>query len=257
MSFDILLDLSLAKQERGGERNVSHDFTVKFYPPIDLPTELQPENYKAALNRLITMAYSWNNIDSRYDNNKIRWKKKTEKAWKTLTFPNGMYDYKRINDYIQQQTGKVDATIKNGGYIFTIYFNMAIYRVFILIHDDYELDLSQGNFGELLGYDKRILSGGNIGSKVPNITKSVDWVDLHCDLISRRTNNVPSDVLYSFSTSDLHVSYPFRKEPRRLEWQPVNKSNIEEIRVWVTDGRNNVLDLNGTDIAISLMIEKE
>jgi len=34
MSFDILLDSSLAKQERGGERNVSHDFTVKFYPPI-------------------------------------------------------------------------------------------------------------------------------------------------------------------------------------------------------------------------------
>ena len=64
-------------------------------------------------------------------------------------------------------------------------------------------------------------------------------------------------MLYSFSTSDLHVSYPFRKEPRRLEWQPVNKNYIEEIRVWVTDGRNNILELNGTNIAISLMIEKE
>ena len=31
MSFDILLDSSLAKQERGGERNVSHNFTVKSY----------------------------------------------------------------------------------------------------------------------------------------------------------------------------------------------------------------------------------
>ena len=55
---------------------------------------------------------------------------------------------------------------------------------------------------------------------------------------------------------DLRVSYPFKKEPRRLEWQPVNKSLINEIRVWVTDGRNNILDLNGTDIAISLMFEK-
>jgi len=36
MSFDILLDSSLAKLERGGERNVSHDFTVKFHPPIEL-----------------------------------------------------------------------------------------------------------------------------------------------------------------------------------------------------------------------------
>ena len=75
MVFDILLDSSLAKLERGGERNVSHDFTVRFYPPI----ELDKGNYKAALNRLITMSYSWHNIDSRYDNNKIRWKKKQNK----------------------------------------------------------------------------------------------------------------------------------------------------------------------------------
>ena len=101
------------------------------------------------------------------------------------------------------------------------------------------------------------MSGDVVGKKVPNITRSVDWVYLHCDLISRRTNNVPKDVLYSFSTSDLQVSYPFQKEPRQLEWHPVNKSYIDEIRVWVTDGRNNILDLNGTDIAISLMIKKE
>ena len=126
-----------------------------------------------------------------------------------------------------------------------------------LVHNDYELDFSQGNFAEMLGYSKSILSGDVVGRKVPNITRSVDWVYLHCDLISRRTKNVPNDVLYSFSTSDLRVSYPFRKEPRRLEWQPVNKTYIEEIRVWVTDGRNNILDLNGIDIAISLIIEKE
>ena len=203
------------------------------------------------------MSYSWNNIDAFYNNNKICWKQKTEQAWKSLTFPNGMYDYKRINTFIQQHTGKVDPKDKDSDYIFKIYFDMSIYRVVTLIHNDYELDLSQGNFSELLGYSKSILSGDVVGRKVPNITKGVDWVYLHCDLITRRTNNVPSDVLYSFSTSDLQVSYPFQKEPRRLAWQPVNKSFINEIRVWVTDGRNNILHLNGTDIAISLMIEKE
>ena len=73
MNFDILLDSSLAKLQRGGERNISHDFKVKFNPPIKLDG-----SYKAALNRLITMTYSWNNIDSSYDN-KIRWKKKQNK----------------------------------------------------------------------------------------------------------------------------------------------------------------------------------
>ena len=252
MSFDLLLDSSLAKLERGGERNVSHDFTVKFNPPI----ELGSGNYKAALNRLITMSYSWYNIDAVYNNNEIRWKKKTD-VWKTLTFPDGMYDYKRINTFLQQHTGKIDPTKEDSSYIFTLFFDMSIYKVVILIQNGYELDLSQGKFAELIGYDKKVFDQNSVGNKIPNITRGVDWVYLHCDLITRRTNNVPSDVLYSFSTTDLQVSYPFQKEPRRLEWQPVNKSYINEIRVWVTDGRNNILDLNGTDIAISLMIEKE
>ena len=203
------------------------------------------------------MSYSWNHIDSRYDNNKIRWKKKTEQAWKTLTFPNGMYDYARINRFLQQHTGKVDPTKENSAYIFTIHFEFSTYRIFIVVHPDYELDFSQGNFSDLLGYNKRILTGPSFGDKVPNITRGVDWVYLHCNLISRQTNNVPSDLLYSFSTADLRVSYPFRKEPLRLEWQPVNKRNIDAIRVWITDGRNNILDLNGTDTAISLMIKKD
>ena len=96
-----------------------------------------------------------------------------------------------------------------------------------------------------------------VGAMVPDITRSVDWVFLHCDLISRRANDVPSDVLYSFSTTGLQVSYPFQKEPYRLEWHPVNKSEINSIRIWVTDGRDNPLDLNGIDVAVSIMIEKE
>ena len=170
MSFDILLDSSLAKLERGGERNVSHDFTVKFHPPI----ELGSGNHEDSLNRLITMDYSWDNINAFYNNNKIRWKKKTEQEWKTLTFPNVMYDFKRINTFIQQHTGKVDPTNKDSDHIFNMYFDMSIYRVVILMHNDYELDLSQGNFGELLGYGKSILRGDTVGRKIPNITRGVD-----------------------------------------------------------------------------------
>ena len=176
---------------------------------------------------------------------------------KTLTFPNGMYDYQIINTFIQKHTGKVDPANKDSDYIFNIYFDISIYRVVALIQKDYELDLTQGNFGELLGFNKKILRDSSLGDKVPNITRSVDWVYLHCDLVTRKTNNIPSDVLYHFSTSKLNVSYPFEKEPRRLKWHPVNKSLINKIRVWVTDGRGNILELNGLDIAISLKLEKD
>ena len=154
MGFDILLDSSLAKQAKGGERNVSHNFTVKFRPSIHLGSG----NYKAALNRLITMSYSWYNIDAFYNNNEIRWRKKPE-AWNTLTFPNGMYDYKRINTFLQKHIGKVDPKDKDSDYIFTMYFDMSIYRVVILMHENYELDFSQGAFAELLVYEKKIFTG--------------------------------------------------------------------------------------------------
>ena len=87
------------------------------------------------------------------------------------------------------------------------------------------------------------------------ITRSVDWVFLHCDLIAREVNDVESDVLYSLSPTGRQVGYPFREEPYRLEMHPVNKSQINSIRIWVTDGRNNALDLNGIDVALSLLIE--
>ena len=200
------------------------------------------------------MSYSWYNIDASFGNNKIR-RKKTEE-WQTLIFLNRMYDYSGINSFLQTQTGKVDPEDKDSKFIFTLYFDMTIFWFVFLMHENYELDLSEDKFAELLGYEKKILMGEKnfVGATVPNITRSIDWVFLHCDLISRRANDVPSDVLYSFSTTELQVSYPFQKEPYRLEWHPVNKSKINSIRIWVTDWRDNPLDHNGID---SIMIVKE
>ena len=204
------------------------------------------------------MSYSWYNIDASFGNNKIRWRKKGE-GWKTLTFPNGMYDYSGINTFLQAQTGKVDPKDEDSKCIFTLYVDMTIFPVVILMDGDYELDLSGNDFAELLGYEKKVLTGQKnfVGEMVPNITRGVDCVFLHCNLISRRANDVASDVLYSFSTAGLHVSYPFQKEPYRLEWHPVKNTESYAIKIWVTAGRNNLLDLNGIDVAVSIIIEKE
>jgi len=57
---------------------------------------------------------------------------------------------------------------------------MTIFWVVILMDENYELDLSEGEFAELLGYEKKILTGKKnfVGPMVPNITRSVDWVFL-------------------------------------------------------------------------------
>ena len=72
MSFDLILSSKLAKLQRSGDQNVPHDFTINFPTSIYLDSE---KKYQAALKN-IAMSYSWYNIDTAYDNNKIRWKKK-------------------------------------------------------------------------------------------------------------------------------------------------------------------------------------
>ena len=68
-----------------------------------------------------------------------------------MIFPNGMYDYTDLNSFLQTQTGKVDPKDKESEYIFTLYFDMTIFWVVILMHENYELDLSGGKFAELVG----------------------------------------------------------------------------------------------------------
>jgi len=262
MTLNLLLDSSLAKRERNGLNQKSQDFTIFFNPPIVLDQE---KNFKAALNRLITMSYSWYNIAEAYGNNKIKWRKNTG-DWETLTFPDGIYDYKDIKRFLQSKTGVVDPKIgfadpndKSKGRLFDLYFDSTIFRVVILMVKDYELDFTDGEFAGLIGFGKKIYKDGTefTGETLPNITKGVDWIYLHCDLISRRARDMESDVLYSFSTTGLQPSYPFKIDPRRLEFHSVNKNLIHSVRVWVTDGQNNILDLNGIDIALSVMVKEE
>jgi len=77
-----------------------------------------------------TLAASfWFDFFLAFDNNKIRWKKKTEKDWKTLTFQNGMYDFKDINRFIQRHPGRVDPKDDKSAFTFNLYFDMTVYRV--------------------------------------------------------------------------------------------------------------------------------
>ena len=153
-----------------------------------------------------------------------------------------MYNYDDLNSFMQKKLGKVDPSDKESDELFTLFFDGSIFRAVILLDNSIELDLSSGTFADLLGFEKKVLDQTtNISKNVPNITRGVDWVFIHCDLITREVRNVGSDVLFSLLTSALDVSYSFSKERRRLSWHTVNKHSIQSIRVYVTDGRNGIL----------------
>ena len=85
---------------------------------------------------------------------------------------------------------------------------------------------------------KKILtSETHIGTKVPNLSRDTDVLNIHCDLINDSlADGQDTAIIYSFSTSVLQPSYLFTLEPQRITFNPVNKTTISSIRMWVTDG---------------------
>ena len=66
-----------------------------------------------------------------------------------------------------------------------------------------------------------------------------------------------SDIIYSFGTITLKASYGFVLEPRRVIFNPLNKTSISSIRIYITDGLRRPVYLNNADTAFSLILKEE
>lgn len=73
MTWNFLLNFRLAMLRPEGGDNNTHDFRLHFNPLIELGPA---KKYRVAMNRLITMTYSWCNVAAAHNNNTLKW-------WKT------------------------------------------------------------------------------------------------------------------------------------------------------------------------------
>ena len=134
--------------------------------------------HSLAIDRL-TMTYSWYNIRSIYKNNTIKYTNDRGVNWFVITFKDGMYSYTDINDYLQQYMEQKNhhSTDQRGNNKFhiNISFILSTYRILITFSDDkFQLDLRVTNFGELIGFEKKLITKTEYGTKLPNITNSID-----------------------------------------------------------------------------------
>ena len=140
-------------------------------------------------------------------------------------------------------------------------FDKPTFRVIVTLDTDYRLDLTKSNFNNLIGFDKVILQNEvNIGSKTPNDSADTDVLNIHCDLISDSLIRCSlireeSGVIFSFGTGTLRASYNFVLEPRRIMFNPINRTSISSIRICVTDGLRRPVYLNHADTAFSLILK--
>ena len=46
---------------------------------------------------------------------------------------------------------------------------------------DFQVDLTKGDFNELIGFDKKIVTASEYGKRLRNITNSIDTIRVNCD----------------------------------------------------------------------------
>ena len=91
---------------RNVKGNRPGDFTTRFSPEIDLSNK--NAGYYLAFNRIISMAFTWTNINSGYANQKIAFSKDGGTNFTDIDFAQGVWDYEDINNYIKEKTKTVD-----------------------------------------------------------------------------------------------------------------------------------------------------
>ena len=230
------IHISSVKREAIGT-NKPHDFMVKFNPPLKLDPEFR---HFLALDRM-SMTYSWY-IRSVYKNNTIKY---THAGSTWHTFTDGMYSYSDINDHIHQHMDqKSHHTTDSKGkkvYSINLTFILSTYRVLVSLDGNYQLDLRGTDFGDLIEFEKKLVTKTEYGSRLPNITNSIDSLNINTTAIKDSVvNGVNTNTIAVIPTDNLTRSYPLTFDPRRQLFCPVSSNYISEMRIYVTDSLKKI-----------------
>ena len=251
MERQLILSSHSVKNKNG---NKPGDFTITYTNPIILDPNRQ---YEIGLNRIISMSFTWFNVTKELNNQKIRYSSDGGANWTELILHAGVYNYIDFNSYLKDKirTGSTNYP----SYPITLEFDDTIFRTIITLAQNYQLDLTQSDFNDLIGFNKQILTTAeNIGDHIPNLSQDREILHIHTDLISDSlVDGDETDIIYSFSTSTLTPSYSFTQDPRRVQFSPVNKNTIYKIRIYITDGKQRIVDLNHSDTSFSLILREK
>ena len=83
-----------------------------------------------------------------------------------------------INIWLKKNHHSTDSSGKKA-YSINLTFVLSTYRVLISISDNYQLDLRGTEFGDLIGFGKKLVTKTEYGTKLPNITNSIDVLNIN------------------------------------------------------------------------------
>ena len=238
-----------------GSIGESHDFTINFNPDL----EFFNENVYVALDSVST-EYGWYNIrGDQYENNIFYYTNDTTTNpinWTPITFKDGIYTYDQLNEIIRDQIVKDSKAHSSDNPGINFKMDYSISRVYIELATNFGIDFTKNNFRKLLGFESKILKISSYGDLVPDITNSIDDIQIRTSILNEsNVNGKDGDVLYQFSTAGLRAGKHFKVEPRRLLWNKIKSNKISNIRIYLTDQLKRPLNLNDSTLSLNLILD--
>ena len=242
--------LNISSDDRDSATDPTDNFTVSFSPPMVIPG-----NWEIALQQL-NVWYSWFNISAQYNNQTFKYSTNSGGTFKTITITPGLYTLPDLNNYIQAQmlaNGDYNNTTPPSFYV-TLSPDFNTFKCLITITNaTYQVDLTQGNLYQILGFNPVVITSTQEGPNIVNITNGVNKIYAHCDIVTGSySGGSASDVIYSFQASSPPSSV-MEFTPFKLIYLPISvASYLYKIRLFLTDQDGNRLNLNGESINYTL-----
>ena len=218
------------------------DYTVEYG---NNPINLRNSEYALALKN-ICLWNSWHNISDQFKNNKFDFLKQGSSEWANYTIPDGNYTMDDLNAYFEA----VGIDLK-------IQIVSALSRFELVPGQGCAVDLSVDDLHKLLGFEPGIYKERRLAQHVGNITRGVDVIFVHCDLVaSSRVNAEKTDVIHAFVPTAPHGAL-INENTLEPIYRPISdRSEIHRFRIWITDQNNRPIDLNGERIHYTLLLKK-
>ena len=187
--------------------------------------DLRLDKKVIALSNL-SIYYTWNNIKSSYNNNKL-----SAATWNEgFTLPNGSYSISDIQDYFQYILKKHGENTDKPS--IQIHVNKIENRITFKIKNGYSLELLTKQTMKLLGSTENKINKDKNRKNVPHL-EITEVVLVHCNMVNNDYQH-DSGVLHTFVPNKSFGSLPDISPSNHIFLKAFN-SEYDEIIAWFTD----------------------
>lgn len=191
--------------------------------------------------------FSTFNIDANlWNNSTLRYSADSGGSYSILTIPDGNYNIEDLSSYVSDET--------SGGVSFQA--NYATGKIFVSLLAGYYADFATSTgLATFLGFTNILVTSSQYGANIGDVSNGVSAWQLHLSLIQGRSfsNGSSSDVIYQFTPRTASFA-SMEVEPINPIFIGINDAVVTKFRVYITDQRGNLLDLNDQPVVLLFAI---